>query len=161
MRHCDVPHVIAVSPTVWITYLLDKGSLFLLKESLLMLQRISILGLTFLTLTLGAPGFGRAQSAAEGQKVYMTYCSSCHGDKGRGDGAAGKALPVKPADHTDGKLMSSFSDEFLLNIISKGGAAVGKSSFMPAWGGVLKENQLQDLLAYLRSIASPPTASGK
>ena len=126
-----------------------------------MLQRISILGLTFITLTLGAPGLGRAQSAAEGQKLYMTYCSSCHGDKGRGDGAAGKALPVKPADHTDGKLMSSFSDEFLINIISKGGAVVGKSSFMPGWGGVLEENQLQDLLAYLRSIASPPKAAGK
>jgi mono/diheme cytochrome c family protein len=104
---------------------------------------------------------GRAQNAAEGQKLYTIHCSSCHGDKGRGDGAAGKALPVKPADHTDGKLMNSFSDEFLMNIISKGGAAVGKSSFMPAWGGVLKENQLQDLLAYLRSIASPSKASGK
>jgi cytochrome c6 len=131
----------------------------LLKESWLM--RISILGLTFLTLTLGAPGFGGAQSAVEGQKLYMSYCSSCHGDKGRGDGAAGKSLPVKPADHTDDKIMNSFSDEFLMNIISKGGAAVGKSSFMPAWGGVLKDNQLQDLLAYLRSIANPPKASGK
>jgi mono/diheme cytochrome c family protein len=126
-----------------------------------MLQRISILGLTFITLILGGPGLGRAKSPAEGQKLYMTYCSSCHGDKGRGDGAAGKALPVKPADHTDGKLMNSFSDEFLINIISKGGAAVGKSSFMPAWGGVLKDDQLQDLLAYLRSIASPPKAFGK
>jgi mono/diheme cytochrome c family protein len=126
-----------------------------------MLQRISALGLTFVALTIAGPGLARAQSAAEGQKVYTTYCSSCHGDKGRGDGAAGKALPVEPADHTDGKLMNSFSDEFLINIISKGGAAVGKSSFMPAWGGVLKENQLQDLLAYLRSIASPPKASGK
>ncbi|HEU4639898.1 MAG TPA: cytochrome c, partial [Candidatus Binatia bacterium] len=77
-----------------------------------MLQQISILGLTFITLILGAPGVGRAKSAVEGQKLYMTYCSSCHGDKGRGDGAAGKALPVKPADHTDGKLMNSLSDEF-------------------------------------------------
>ena len=126
-----------------------------------MLQRISTLGVTFLTLSLGAHGLGQAQSAAEGQKLYMTYCSSCHGDKGQGDGAAGKALPVKPVDHTDGKLMNSFSDEFLMSIISKGGAAVGKSSFMPAWGGVLKENQLQDLLAYLRSIANPPKTSGK
>jgi mono/diheme cytochrome c family protein len=91
----------------------------------------------------------------------MTYCSSCHGDKGRGDGAAGKALPVKPADHTDGKLMNSLSDEFLMTIIAKGGAAVDKSSFMPAWGGVLKDNQLQDLLAYIRSIANPLKASGK
>jgi mono/diheme cytochrome c family protein len=122
---------------------------------------MSILGLTLVMLTLAVPGLGRAQSAAEGQKLYMTYCSSCHGDKGQGDGAAGKALPVKPVDHTDGKLMNSFSDEFLMSIISKGGAAVGKSSFMPAWGGVLKENQLQDLLAYLRSVANPPKASGK
>ena len=126
-----------------------------------MLQQISILGLTFITLILGAPGVGRAKSVVEGQKLYMTYCSSCHGDKGRGDGAAGKALPVKPADHTDGKLINSFSDEFLINIISKGGAAVGKSSFMPAWGGVLKDKQLQDLLAYIRSIAIPPKASSK
>ena len=122
---------------------------------------MSILGLTLVMLTLAVPILGRAQSAAEGQKLYMTYCSSCHGDKGQGDGAAGKALPVKPADHTDGKLMNSFPDEFLMSIISKGGAAVGKSSFMPAWGGVLKENQLQDLLAYLRSVANPPKASGK
>ena len=126
-----------------------------------MLQRISILGLISIALAIGRPSLGRAQSAAEGQKLYVTYCSSCHGDKGRGDGAAGKALPVKPADHTDGKVMNSFSDEFLATIISKGGAAVGKSSFMPAWGGVLKDNQLQDLLAYLKSIANPPKASGK
>jgi cytochrome c6 len=126
-----------------------------------MLQRISILGLAFITFTLGASGLGQAQNAAEGHKLYLTYCSSCHGDKGRGDGAAGKALPVKPADHTDGQVMSSFSDEFLMTIISKGGVAVGKSSFMPAWGGVLKDNQLQDLLAYLRSISNPPKASGK
>jgi mono/diheme cytochrome c family protein len=126
-----------------------------------MLQRISVLGVTFVAIAIAGPGLARAQSAAEGQKLYMTYCSSCHGDKGRGDGAAGKALPVKPADHTDGKLMNSLSDEFLMTIIAKGGAAVDKSSFMPAWGGVLKDNQLQDLLAYIRSIANPLKASGK
>jgi len=126
-----------------------------------MLQRISVLGVTFVAIAIAGPGLARAQSAAEGQKLYMTYCSSCHGDKGRGDGAAGKALPVKPADHTDGKLMNSLSDEFLMTIIAKGGAAVDKSSFMPAWGGVLKDNQLQDLLAYIRSISNPLKASGK
>jgi mono/diheme cytochrome c family protein len=162
MRHCqfnDVPYLSATS-TVSITYLLDKGK-GILQRLGIMVQRISILGLALIALTVSAPGLARAQSAAEGQKLYMIYCSSCHGDKGRGDGVAGKALPVKPADHTDGKLMNSFSDEFLMAIISKGGAAVGKSSFMPAWGGALKDNQLQDLLAYLRSIANPAKASGK
>ena len=125
------------------------------------LQQICTFILCLVALSLLAYREAQAQSAAEGQKLYMTYCSSCHGDTGRGDGAAGKALPVKPADHTNGKLMSSFSDEFLLNIIAKGGAAVGKSAFMPAWGGVLKENQLQDLITYLRSIATPQKAAGK
>jgi mono/diheme cytochrome c family protein len=133
----------------------------LLKTAGRYLRQICTLILTFVGLTLAGSGWGQAQSAAEGQKLYATYCSSCHGDKGRGDGAAGKALPVKPADHTDGKLMNSFSDEFLLNIIAKGGAAVGKSAFMPAWGGVLKENQLQDLVTYVRSLASTQKASGK
>jgi mono/diheme cytochrome c family protein len=123
--------------------------------------RLCTLVLTVVGLSLAGSGWSQAQSTAEGQKLYATYCSSCHGDKGRGDGAAGKALPVKPADHTDGKLMSSFSDEFLQNIIAKGGAAVGKSAFMPAWGGVLKENQLQDLVTYVRSLASTQKASGK
>jgi mono/diheme cytochrome c family protein len=122
---------------------------------------ICMLVLIVVALTLAGSGWAQAQSAAEGQKLYTIHCSSCHGDKGRGDGAAGKALPIKPADHTDGKLMNSFSDEFLLNIIAKGGAAVGKSAFMPAWGGVLKENQIQDLITYMRSIASPQKASGK
>jgi cytochrome c6 len=137
------------------------GVLSLVETAGRYLRQICTLILTFVGLTLAGSGWVQAQSAAEGQKLYTTYCSSCHGDKGRGDGAAGKALPIKPADHTDGKLMNSFSDEFLLNIIAKGGAAVGKSAFMPAWGGVLKESQIQDLITYMRSIASPQKASGK
>jgi mono/diheme cytochrome c family protein len=58
--------------------------------------------------------------------------------------------------------MNQFTDKFLMEIISKGGGAVGKSPMMPAWGGALKEGQLQDLVAYVRSIANPPyKAPGK
>ena len=66
---------------------------------------------------------GWSQSAAEGKKLYTDYCSSCHGDKGKGDGPAAAALPVKPADHTNGAVMNQLSDEFLITIISKGGTA--------------------------------------
>jgi mono/diheme cytochrome c family protein len=97
-----------------------------------------------------------SQSAAEGRKLYADYCSSCHGDKGKGDGPAAAALPVKPADHTNGSVMNQLSDEFLMTIISKGGTAVGKSSFMPSWGGALDQKQIRDMVAYLRSIADPP-----
>lgn len=58
--------------------------------------------------------------------------------------------------------MNRLSDKFLLDIISKGGSAVGKSAMMPGWGGQFKEDQLRDILAYVRSIAVPPyKASGK
>ena len=103
-----------------------------------------------------------AQNQSEGKKLYVTYCSSCHGDKGKGDGPAAQSLPVKPANHTDGTVMNQLTDKFLLDIISKGGSAVGKSPMMPAWGGQLKENQLRDIVAYVRSLAEPPyRASGK
>jgi mono/diheme cytochrome c family protein len=103
-----------------------------------------------------------AQDQAEGKKLYVTYCSSCHGDDGKGDGPAARSLPVKPANHTDGAVMNKFTDKFLFEIIAKGGGAVGKSAMMPGWGGQLKEKQLQDIVAYVRSIAEPPyKGSGK
>jgi len=103
-----------------------------------------------------------AQNQAEGKKLYLTYCSSCHGDDGKGDGPATQSLPVKPANHTAGAVMNQLTDKFLMEIISKGGSAVGKSPMMPAWGGQFKENQLRDIVAYVRSIADPPyKPSGK
>ena len=101
-----------------------------------------------------------AQDKAEGRKHYVTFCSGCHGDTGKGNGPAAVSLPIKPTDHTDGTIMNQLSDRFLFDIISKGGPAVGKSPLMPAWGSHLREKQIRDLIAYLRSLAvlpySPP-----
>jgi len=103
----------------------------------------------------------QAQNAAEGKKLYISYCSTCHGETAKGDGMAARSLPVKPADHTNGTIMNQLSDQFLREIISKGGSAVGKSSFMPSWGSALDDKQISDLIAYLRSIADPPYKGGK
>jgi mono/diheme cytochrome c family protein len=120
-------------------------------------MRIGIIVLFAVTLLNVMPiGLVWGQNQAEGKKLYATYCSGCHGEKGKGDGPAAKSLPIKPADHTDGAVMNQLSDKFLVDVISKGGGSVGKSSFMPAWGSQLKEKQLGDIIAYLRSIAEPP-----
>ena len=66
---------------------------------------------------------------------------------------------MKPGDHTNGAIMNKDSDEFLSEIISKGGGAVGKSAFMPAWGNTLNEKQISAVIAYIRSIAVPPYKS--
>lgn len=98
----------------------------------------------------------RAQDKAEGKKIYLTYCSGCHGEGGKGDGPAARSLPVKPTNHTDGTIMNQFLDDYLFDIISKGGSAVGKAPFMPAWGEQLKEKQIRDIVSYIRSLAVPP-----
>jgi mono/diheme cytochrome c family protein len=96
-----------------------------------------------------------AQNQAEGRNLYATYCSSCHGDRGKGDGMAAASLPAKPTDHTNGAIMNKLSDQFLLDIVSKGGSAVGRSSFMPSWGATFNEKQLLDIVAYIRTLAVP------
>lgn len=116
------------------------------------LRMVSALALWGLLLG-GVPSW--AQNQAEGRKLYASYCSTCHGDKGKGDGMAAKSLPVKPADHTNGAVMNQLSDKFLVDIVTKGGSAVGKSSFMPSWGSALEEKQIRDLAAFIRTLAVP------
>jgi mono/diheme cytochrome c family protein len=84
-----------------------------------MLKAIVWLSLNIVVLSFGAAGY--AQNEAEGKKLYTSYCAGCHGDKGKGDGPAANALPVKPANHSDGTVMNQLPDGFLIEIISKGG----------------------------------------
>jgi mono/diheme cytochrome c family protein len=129
---------------------------------LLIMRKNSFWILPFAALLLAGTDLTWAQNQSEGKKLYLSYCSSCHGDNGKGDGPAAQSLPVKPANHTAGAVMNQLTDKFLMEIISKGGSAVGKSPMMPAWGGQFKENQLRDIVAYVRSIADPPyKPSGK
>lgn len=107
------------------------------------------------------PQFSAAEDQGEGKRLYQSYCTGCHGASGKGDGPAGKTLPVKPADHTNGMKMSQYSDEHLITVISKGGASVGKSSQMPAWRAVLKEAQIQEVVAYIRTLASAQKDTAK
>ena len=51
--------------------------------------------------------------------------------------------------------MKSRTDVFLRDVIMKGGSVMGLSSFMPAWRGILKEEEIQDLVNYIRSLAVP------
>lgn len=105
------------------------------------------------------PVYAQGGSTA-GRKLYTVYCSPCHGQSGKGDGQGARLLPVKPADHTDGTVMNKHTDEYLFDVIAKGGLAVGKSPYMPAWGGQLREEEIGDLIRYIRSLAVPAYRAG-
>jgi len=91
--------------------------------------------------------------ADEGAVIYGQFCAMCHGPGGKGDGPAAAGLNPKPADHTDAAYMGSLSDEHLYKVIQGGGAAVGKSPLMTPWGGVLTDDQIRDLISFLRRIS--------
>jgi mono/diheme cytochrome c family protein len=109
-----------------------------------------------LVVMLGGAWPAWAQNPGDGKNLYMSHCATCHGDKGKGDGVAAASLPVKPRDHTNGAVMNSLTDQFLADIIARGGGSLGKSTFMPSWGGSLDEKQIRDVVAYIRTLAVPP-----
>jgi mono/diheme cytochrome c family protein len=94
--------------------------------------------------------------AAKGEATFKSTCASCHGEKGAGDGAAAAALNPKPAAFTDPERMKTVTDESLYKVISEGGPAIGKSPLMVAWKGMLNDQQVRDVAAYVKTLMPAP-----
>jgi len=96
------------------------------------------------------------QALADGKTSYATYCSACHGAAGAGDGAASAALTPKPASFTETAFWSRtdvpVTDEHLTKVIKEGGMAVGKSPLMAPWGGVLSDEQVTEVVEYIKTF---------
>jgi mono/diheme cytochrome c family protein len=95
---------------------------------------------------------GFAGDVTKGKGLFEKNCASCHGAGGKGDGVAAASLNPKPRDLTDKTYMAGLKDEHIINTIKKGGAAVGKSPLMPPFGAALKDPDIQDVVAFLRSL---------
>lgn len=93
-----------------------------------------------------------AADAESGRLLYKTNCSQCHGIEGTGKGINAPHLEVAPRNHTDYEEMITRTDEELYKAIAEGGQAVNKSVLMPNWGKTLSDDQINDVIAYLRKI---------
>lgn len=98
------------------------------------------------------PAFAQG-SSAKGKDHFAKHCGGCHGPTGKGDGPAASALTPKPKDLTDKTYVAGLKDQYLFDFIQKGGAAVGKSPLMTPFGAKLKEAEIRDVIAYIRSVA--------
>ncbi len=116
------------------------------------LSRVLTLLITLCALVLGTELVAHAADAEQGKKLYGQFCASCHGQSGKGDGPAAAALNPKPRDHTNKEYMSKMSDDEMFKVIKNGGASVGKSPLMPPWGASLKDDQIRDIMAYVRTL---------
>ena len=85
-----------------------------------------------------------SKAIEQGEKLAKINCASCHGAKGKGDGAAAVALNPKPADWTSAKVQSESDGEIFWKISNGRGA-------MPPWKH-LAENDRWALIRYIRSL---------
>ena len=78
-------------------------------------------------------------SPASGAEMYQSYCASCHGKDGRGQGPAAPAMKASPTDLTTlsktngGKFPS---DRFAAVLTGKASVAAHGSQDMPVWGRI-------------------------
>jgi mono/diheme cytochrome c family protein len=118
-----------------------------------------VIGVGGLLSALCLPGaFAGTGDPTAGKVTYEKTCSMCHGLAGKGDGPASAMLSPKPRNHTDGEYMNKLTDEYLFKVVKEGGASVGKSSLMPAWSTQIKDEDIHNVVAYLRTLAVPPYA---
>lgn len=107
------------------------------------LRASSILALAGAALLVVAAGY-RAEDKPDGGSVFKQRCSMCHGAEGKGFAA------IKTPDLTDPKWQDGITDEKMVETIKNG----KKGTAMPAFADKLKEDEIQAVIAYIRSLNS-------
>lgn len=88
-----------------------------------------------------------AADVAAGETIYKQRCAVCHGASGDGNTPMAKRFNPAPESFTDTKYMKRRSDEELTKIITDGKRP------MPSYGRKLSAEQIQNVLAYIRTLA--------
>lgn len=92
----------------------------------------------------------RAQEVHPGKLVYDLHCARCHGPTGLGDGPQGREMQVRPPNFQSPGFLAQSNDQ-MLNSIEFGEVR----SQMHAWRGRLTEQQMHDVLGYIRQLGRP------
>jgi mono/diheme cytochrome c family protein len=99
-----------------------------------------------------------AKNVAAGKAIYARHCAACHGANLEGQPNWRRRLPNGrlPAPPHDASGHSWHHPDTLLFGIVKNGlvppyAPAGYASDMPAFGGVLSDDQIRAVLAYIQS----------
>ena len=87
---------------------------------------------------------------ASGEGNFQSYCMPCHGSEGKGDGMLAESLGVVPRNLADAAFTSSKSDAYLFKVIKEGGAAVGLTENMTPFSGQLSDEEIRNIVTYIR-----------
>lgn len=102
-----------------------------------------------LAMMTGVSAWAEGADPVSGERLFLRYCGGCHGADGRG--GAHTFMPHVEALTRKGHI-DQLPDEWLFLVITEGGVAVGKSSYMPAWRPTLNDQQVNDIIAHIRRL---------
>ena len=77
-----------------------------------------------------------------GQNIFEEFCAACHGFDGI------RVIPEAP-NFADGESLEKETPDLLASIRD------GKGEIMPLWSNDLSEQQMLDVLAYIRTLRRP------
>ena len=89
------------------------------------------------------------ESHARGEKLYMQYCSKCHGETGNGAGPSAHGFSTHPRQLWVWHNANASADPYLFWFITNG------RTDMPPWGVILSENERWDLVNYIKTFEPP------
>lgn len=86
----------------------------------------------------------------QGRAIYLTRCTSCHGETGRGDGPTAKSLLGPPVGNlTRSPWKHGDRPEQVREVVAQG----VKGTAMSAWGSVLDDPEVRAVVAYVYHLA--------
>jgi mono/diheme cytochrome c family protein len=103
-----------------------------------------------------ASAWTNARLIARGKQIYVERCAVCHGDSGDGNGPASAALPLKPPDLRDGKMVGEMTGSYWFWRVSEGGVVdpfQSAGSVMPAWKDELSVEDRWAVIVYQHTFS--------
>ncbi|MBI3894203.1 MAG: c-type cytochrome [Candidatus Wallbacteria bacterium] len=101
---------------------------------------------------------GLTAQQLRGRDIFRAHCDICHGTTGKGDGFNAFNLNPHPRDLT--RIVGVRTPEDLRLSVERGGRRQGLSPLMPPYESTLDPDGLDDVVSYVRTLASGPVAAG-
>jgi Cytochrome c len=141
-----------------------------MKTSARLLMLAALAAFTAAPASAQTPGAAVPESHVGGKSVFTTYCASCHGESGRGNGAVAIFLRRRPADLTQIAIRNKGTfpaDQVYAMIDGRKVVKPHGESQMPVWGDAFAKSatdsderaikaKIDALVEYLESIQEHP-----
>lgn len=100
------------------------------------------------------PAFASAApDLAAGKRIYDDVCAACHGPSGRLPDDSPLRATMEPADFSDPLFNSREPAGDWRMVVAHGGHAMGLSAQMPAQGESLTQQDVENVVAYIKTLA--------